>query len=245
VLSSAYGPAGEAVTLFRKTSRTPPQVLGEGLGMAVSPDGKWALLEVDDGLSMVPTGPGTTKFVPFPGMGFGAGRWVGGIPHAVTLARARADNWFRLYSVNMDDGSFSALSASELDPFILEISPDHRWVAALDRTKRPLIHPLDGGNPVTLSELEVGWVPAGWANKDELWLARAEETGPAFIQVMRYDVRRRLKLEERVVSAVMENGGTGTPGGFHVSADGRNLLFTLSGFLGHLYVMRGMPPPGR
>jgi len=245
VLFSAFGPAGEALTLLRKSSGTPPQVLGEGLGMAVSPDGRWALLEVEEGLTVVPTGAGTPKFVPFPGISFGAGRWVGGPPHAVALARAPTDPGFRLYSLNMNDGSISALSASELGGDGLEISPDQQRVAALDSMNRPVIHPLDAGSPVTLSELEIGWHPAGWANNDELWLARSQESGPAVIQLTRFDVRRRLKLEERVVPAVLENGGTGTPSRIHISPDGKNLLFSLSVFQGHLYVIRGLTPPAQ
>ena len=245
VLFSAFGPAGEAVALLRKTIGTPPEVLGEGLGMAISRDGRWALLEVEDGLTMVPTGAGTPKFVPFPGISFGAARWVGEPPHVVATGRASTDPGFRLYSLNMNDGSISALSTLELNADGLEISPDQQRVAALDRMNRPVIHPLDGGSPVTLTELEIGWHPAGWANDEELWLARGQETGPAVIQLMRFNVRRHLKLEERVVPAVLENGGTGSPGRIHVTPDGKNLLFSLGAFKGHLYVIRGLPTPGR
>src|SRR5207249_1411408 len=64
---------------IRKTDGSQPVRLGYGLGMSLSPDGKWALtLPVTESpeIVLVPTGPGEAKHLPLPGNISPAGaRW--------------------------------------------------------------------------------------------------------------------------------------------------------------------------
>ena len=242
VLFSTWGTRTQQVALLRKTSGAPPQQLGEGAGMDLSPDGKWALLVRDnDGLTLVATGGGTRRKVPLPGLEFEATRFAGGTSRALSVARASSDSGYRLYSIDLDRAIATPLSEpmKELDGDILEISPDNQWAATnvvVDEKSASVLHPLSGGKPVTLTGLPPDVRPVGWASKDELWFARVEQADPSVIGLIRFDVRRGVTLQERTIGT----GGPGFTGVLHLTPDGKNIVFGQERTTGHLYVVRGL-----
>jgi hypothetical protein len=243
VLFSTWGTRVQEVALLRKTSGAPPQQLGEGFGMDLSPDGRWALLGRDnDGLTLVATGTGTRRNVPLPDLEWESTRFLGGsASKAVAIARTRTDSGYRLYSIDLDRAIATPLSEpmKELDGDYLEISPDSQWAAtrlAVDEKYAPVLFPLSGGKPVTLSGLGSDIRPVGWASKDELWLARTDEADPSVIRLIRFDVRRGVTLKERIIGT----GGPGFTGFLHLTPDGKNIVFGQQRTAGHLYVVRGL-----
>jgi hypothetical protein len=68
VLFSAQATRGTRVALLRKTTGSPPQNLGEGIGWDLSPDGRSALLQSGDGLTVVSTGTGARRHISLPGL---------------------------------------------------------------------------------------------------------------------------------------------------------------------------------
>ena len=239
VLFTAQGTRSATVALLRKTSGTPPQNLGDGTGWDLSPDGRWALLQSGDGLTLVSTDTGTRRHIPLPGLAITWTRFLGNINRAVSVARTGTDSGFRLYSINLDGSGATPLSERLERLTWLEISPDGRWAASnavVDGKFEPVLHPLAGGKPVVLAGLGPNVGPIGWASNDELWLARVDEADPSVIALIRFDVRRRVKVEERTIGT----GGSGFTGDLHVTPDGKNIVFTQQRISGHLYVIRGM-----
>ena len=122
---------------------------------------------------------------------------------------------------------------------LLETSPEGRWAATnavIDGKLRPVVHPLAGGKPVPLTELGPDLTPIGWGSNDELWLARDNNADPSILVLIRFDVRRRVIVEERKLGT----GGTGITGAVHLTPDGKNIVFTQLRISGHLYVIRGL-----
>ena len=242
VLFSTWGTRVQQMALLRKTSGAFPQQLGEGFGMDLSSDGRWALLGRDnDGLTLVATGTGTRRKVPLPSLEFAATRFVGGTSRALSFARASTDSGYRLYSIDLDRAIATPLSEpmKELDEDFLEISPDSQWAATsvvADEKSASMLHPLSGGKPVTLTGLPPNVRPVGWASKDELWFARVDQADPSVIGLIRFDVRRGVTLQERT----MGTGGPGFTGQLHLTPDGKNIVFGQQRTTGHLYVVRGL-----
>jgi hypothetical protein len=242
VLFSTWGTRVQRMALLRKTSGAFPQQLGDGLGMDLSPDGKWALLGRDnDGLTLVATGGKTRRKVALPSLEFGATRFAGGTSRALSVARASTDSGYRLYSIDLDRSIATPLSEpmKELDTDVLEISPDSQWAATsvvVDEKSAPVLHPLSGGKPVTLTGLPPNVRPVGWASKDELWLVRVDQVDPSVIGLIRFDVRRGVTLQEPTIGT----GGPGFTGQLHLTPDGKNIVFGQQRTTGHLYVVRGL-----
>jgi eukaryotic-like serine/threonine-protein kinase len=246
VLFSALGTRGETQTLLRETSGAPPQFLGDGYAVGLSPDARWALLMTPDGktLTIVPTGAGAPRSVSLPGgLDIGTARWLG-TNRAFSIARTSADTDWRLYSTDLGGSDTAPLSEPGIDPSHLEVSPDQGWAATLDAMGRPMLHPLAGGKPVVLTELEPGSAPAGWASKDELWFARVDDASQAVIRLTCFDIRRRRIVKERTVSPIVETGA-GPIQEVQVTPDGKSIVFVQDRTVGHLYVLRGLGAGGR
>jgi eukaryotic-like serine/threonine-protein kinase len=240
VLFTALGPPRkEPVALLRRTSGTPPQNLGEGMAGDLSPDGQWALLRSGDGLTLVSIGTGTRRHLPLPGLNVLVPRFLGNTSRALSLAHASTDSGVRLYSINLDGSGSTPLSEPLAGLFFLEPSPDGRRAAStavIDGKFGPVLHSLAGEKPVPLRELGSDLSPIGWSSNDELWLARDNEADPSVLVLVRFDVKRRVVVEERKIGT----GGTGFLGDVHLTPDGRNIVFTQQRISGHLYVIRGM-----
>jgi hypothetical protein len=246
VLFTSRGTGGEMQTLLRETSGAPPQFLGDGYAWGLSPDARWALLLSPDGktLNIVPTGAGAARSVSLPGAtSIGAARWLG-TNRAFSIARVSTDTDWRLYSTDLGGSGTVPLSEPGIDSNYLEVSPDESWAATLDTTERPMLHPLAGGKPVLLTELEPGSTPAGWASKDELWFARVDDATQAVIRLTLFDITRRRVVKERTVSPIVEIGA-GPIRGVQVTADGKSIVFEQTRIVGHLYVLRGFGAGGR
>jgi hypothetical protein len=126
----------------------------------------------------------------------------------------------------------------EVDGDFLEISPDSQWAATsvvADEKSAPVLHPLSGGKPVTLTGLASNVRPVGWASKDELWL-QSRPSRSIGHRIDRFDVRRGVTLQERTIGT----GGPGFTGVLHLTPDGKNIVFGQQRTTGHLYVVRGL-----
>jgi eukaryotic-like serine/threonine-protein kinase len=244
VLFSAFGTRGVTLALLRETSGAPPQILGDGYGVGLSPDGRWALLLSTDEktLTIVPTGAGAARSVSLPGgFDFGAARWLG-TNRALFIGRFSTDTDWRLYSIDLNGSGATPLS--EPGVRYLEVSPDERWAATLDAMERPVLHPLAGGKAVLLTELEPGSAPAGWASKEELWFARVDDATQAVIRLTCFDIAQRRVVKERTVSPIVETGA-GPIRGVQVTPDGKSIVFAQERVVAHLYVLRGLGAGGR
>jgi eukaryotic-like serine/threonine-protein kinase len=245
VLFTAFGTRGEMQTLLRETSGAPPQILGDGWGVGLSPDGRWALVvsRGEKTLTIVPTGAGAARSVSLPaGFNLEAARWLGA-NRALFIARTSVDTDRRLYSIDLNGSGATALSEPGVHRY-LEVSPDERWAATLDAMERPVLHPLAGGKPVLLTELEPGSAPAGWASKDELWFARVDDANPVVIRLTCFDITRRRTVKERTVSPTVETGA-GPIRQVQVTPDGKSVVFVQERVVGDLYVLRGLGAGGR
>jgi len=250
LLFNALATRGNQVALLRRTAGNPPQILGEGYGWDLSPDGQWALLRSGDGLlTLVSSGSGTRRQIALPGLEIGPTRFLGNTSRAIAIGRTSTDSGFRLYLINLDDSKATPLSESLVQllpgqqPTIvpyLEVSPDSRWaatIAVLDGNPVPVLHPLAGGKPFPLTEPGPNVFPVGWASNNELWLERDDEADPSVVGLIRFDVGRRVTVEKRTIVT----GGAGPVGELHLTPDGKNVVFTQQRISGHLYVVRGLP----
>jgi hypothetical protein len=243
-LVSGWDPRSRVVAMLRKTTGAAPQILGEGLGADLSPDGRTALLVWGDVLTLAATDAERRRNIRLPDFEVGQTRFAGGTDRAISVARAKSDTGFRLHSVDLHNGAATPISGEGfdeqwLDKQSLEVSPGARWAATrmtVDGNQVPVIVPLKDGKPYTISELGADVIPAGWATDEELWLARLDGADPSSFGLIRYDVRRRIAVEKRTIGS----GGTAPLLAVHITPDGKNIVFVQQRAVGHLFVVRGL-----
>ncbi|RPH66259.1 MAG: serine/threonine protein kinase, partial [Myxococcaceae bacterium] len=124
-LFSGWDPQTQMVTMLRKTSGAPPQTVGPGWGMDLSPDGRIALLvSLDNVLTRASPESGSRQDTRLPDFSeFGAARFAGGTDRVVAAARARSDPEFHLYSIDLRTSTATPVSDAQVDQAPLEVSP--------------------------------------------------------------------------------------------------------------------------
>jgi hypothetical protein len=145
------GAGAQSAVYLRKTDGSPAIRLGDGAAMAMSPDGRWGLAKLSDSeMALVPTGAGRPRSLSSgrirlerAGAFFPEGR-------RILLAGSEAGHDVRLYVQDVDGGEPRAITSESTriswpgNP----ISPDGKWVAALNADGIISLYSVDGGATV-------------------------------------------------------------------------------------------------
>jgi hypothetical protein len=133
-------------TYLRGTDGTPAVRLGDGLAMALSPDGKWAVTIAADRDRMVvlPTGPGQSRVVPTSGLTLQGVNWFPDGKRLLVAAN-EANHAVRLYVVDLAGGTPRPITAEGVSALEVAISPDGQWAAARIADQAWSLYPVNGG----------------------------------------------------------------------------------------------------
>jgi eukaryotic-like serine/threonine-protein kinase len=238
--------AGAAPAVYvRGVDGSPALRLGEGLGMALAPDGKRVLAKLEpgrgkpDALVLLPTGPGETvtlKAGSFAVFGWGAflpdGRGI------VFSARAAQGPW-RIYALDLSDGKPRPIGpeGASIWPFSSPVSPDGQFVIGRRPSAKwpelPSIVPVAGGEPREIPDWS-GGVPAQWtADGRALYVYRAPER-----QVWLVDVETG---KARLWKQLPRVSGWGVRlSRFRVTPDGKAYVYTTVRASSALYLVEGL-----
>jgi Tol biopolymer transport system component len=238
VLFSVDGPAAgrSSMVYLRKTDGSPPVRLGEGYGVALSPDGRWAIsLSLVSGsaqpLVLLPTGPGESRTVEAAGVTAARVRWFPD-GQQLLVAGMERDRGMRLYVLGLDNSKPRPISEDGISIAGLAVSRDGAFVAAGDRRGRTTLFPVGGGDAVPLPELEPEDVPFGFADEGSLFVGRLR---PLTVPVYRFDLRTRQKVPVATLTA-------DAPGALGivrvaVTPDGSTFAFNYASVTSNIYLL--------
>jgi hypothetical protein len=155
-------PGGPSVYL-RKTDGSPAVRLGGGNALALSPDGQWVLASADEPphLAILATGTGPTRPIPNDRFEeFLAGRWLPDGKSVVFTAREKGARW-RVYTQPLEGGTPRPITPPGVSypRFPPAVSPDGKFLCAMDASRKGWLYPIDGGDPVPLPTLTGDEVP--------------------------------------------------------------------------------------
>jgi len=243
VASPVLTPTGPqpSLAVLRGVDGSPAQVLGEGEALDLSPDGRWALVRADerDALLALPTGAGTTRRLPLGELRVWNARWLPDGKQIIFTARAGSGP-YRLYEIDPEQGTPRPVSDVPLGTRqVLVVSPDGHLAATVDLEDRAVVIALSDGAPLRVPGLPPGSWPRGWASPRQLWLTEGTDL-PTATRLFRMDIDSGKVLEERKVGPP-DPSGAATLGFLQVNGDGRDVAYTFNRFLGHLYIVRGLP----
>jgi eukaryotic-like serine/threonine-protein kinase len=231
-----------SLAMLRSTDGAPPQLLGEGQALDLSPDGRWALVRSDDHtkLTALPTGAGQPKRIETHGLDVSAARWMPDGKRLLVSGWTPPDSERRLYLV-ADDGSKPArVSDAALSTRrFLEVSPDSHWAAAADPNMRLVIVSMSDGTPLPVPSTLADARPRGWSPEGHLWVTQGGDRAAAQARLLRFDIRSGKVLEERSIGPTDPSGVTGMVY-LVLTPDGRGVAFTHSRTVGYLYIARGL-----
>jgi Tol biopolymer transport system component len=160
---------GPNYTVFlRDTDGSPPVRIGEGRGLAISPDGKWVIAKParEGPLSVVPTGAGEARQLTHDNISYDGVRYL---PDGKQLLAVGIESGHgaRDYLIDVGNGSSKPITPEGVaGPFL---SPDGRSTAVIGPDGKWGIWPLDGSGLRPLPGLDAkayyvsGWAPDGSA----------------------------------------------------------------------------------
>src|SRR5580704_15743468 len=155
-----FGETGEGggpkyAVYLRKTDGSPAIRLSEGVGTALSPDGKWALARPNSTpapLILLPTGVGEAKPLTHDSINHLNVRWL---PDGKQLVFSgnEAGHGFRLYVESPGEGKPRPISPEGVNPSVV-ISPKGDFAASVSPDHKGYLYPVSGGEPVLVPGTE-------------------------------------------------------------------------------------------
>jgi WD40 repeat protein len=224
---------------IRRTDGSPPVhlALKDGFGDDFSPDGKSVLATSASGdqLVVLPAGLGDPK--PLPAYGISTYRGALWFPDGrrVLFNGTQRGGTLRSYVQDLQGGPPSALTPD--NTWVLSISSDGNWVAAIAPDEGVSIWPVAGGKPRPVPSSRAGDRPIAWSVDGKwLWVFRRSEV---LAEVSRLEIatgRRQLWKQLQPPDAT----GVYSILNVRVTPDGRAYAYSYKRVLSQLYIANGL-----
>jgi hypothetical protein len=224
----------------RALDGSPAVRLGDGTGLALSPDGRSALAAQHTDpmrLAIYPTGAGDTRFLPTPGIQrIISGTWT---PRgdAVVFDAEDQSKTVRIYTQALAGGGPTPIGAPgvRLLQGVNLVSPDGAFVLTLGRAGGVLLQPLDGGDARTAKGLRGTDVSLDWEPDGRTLIV--EEDGLDWpVRLVRVDPFSGTRVAWRDATPVLDVRRSGTPP-LALSRDHRTIAFMVPEFRSTLYTV--------
>jgi serine/threonine protein kinase/Tol biopolymer transport system component len=223
---------------IRKTDGTPAIRLGEGSGIALSPDGKWALARLNTTPApfvLLPTGVGEMKPVKDDGLNHTSAAWLPDGDHIV-FTGIEAGHGMRLYVESLTDGKPKAITGEGVGPSPI-LSPKGDLIADTGPDRKTYLYSVAGGEPRLAPGVEPTEVPTGWsADGTELFVILRGEI-PA--RVFRVDIATGKRTLWKSLEPA-DSAGIDTIGRVNLSLDTKSYVYSYVRTLSDLYLVEGL-----
>jgi eukaryotic-like serine/threonine-protein kinase len=223
---------------IRKTDGSPAIRLGQGSGIALSPDGKWALARQNTNpapLSLLPTGVGEMKSIKDDGLNHTGAAWLPDGDHIV-FSGIETGHGMRLYLESLSDGKPKAISEEGVGAAPI-LSPKGDLVADTGPDRKIYVYPVQGGDRRLVPGIEAGELPTGWsADGQELFVLHRGEV-PA--RVSRVDITTGKRTLWRTLEPA-DSAGIDTIGRVLLSQDTKSYAYSYVRTLSDLYMVEGL-----
>lgn len=229
---------GPNYTVFlRDTNGSPPVRIGEGRGLAISPDSKWVITKPAKGgpLSVVPTGAGEARQLTHDNVDYTQVRYLTD-GKQLLAAGIEAGHGARDYLVDLSNGNAKPITPEGVAGTLL--SPDGRSFVVLGPDGKWGIWPLEGGGLRPLPGIDSRYYVTGWA-----------ADGASVYVVESHSHERTVKIFRANVTTgkmdVWKTFGDSLPTGANAgsmlfSSDGSAYVYLYSQILSQAYVVKGL-----
>ena len=232
------GGPGRAV-YKRGTDGSPAVRLGEGIALALSPDGKWALTYPggkSSQLVLLPTGPGQPRELKLPGLrplGEGACFFPDG--KRVLLRAMDADQKIRLYVFDIETGKASAVTPEGIHPQVpFSLSPDGRVLICYRIGSGSELYEVDGGSGRAVPGLR-GNLPIKWCADGRCLFVRTTDINPVKVYRLTLSTGHLELWKELSIPDVGNQGMDVFP-----TADGKSYVYGYTRYFADLFIADGL-----
>ena len=239
---SGEGGGPKYAVYLRNTDGSPAIRLGEGSGLSLSPDGKWALSRlnvVPSKLVLYPTGVGDVKQLNDDGLNHMAGAFLPDGKRFVFTGNEQGHG-ARLYQESMEDAKphpFSMEGVTGVGVGGLVLSPDGQFVALRGPDQQIYLFPVNGGDPKLIAGTEPGEYPTSFSSDGRALFLITRGQIPA--HVFRVDIGSGQRAFWRSFEPA-DSAGIDTIRGVELSADNKSYVYGYTRTLSDLYLVQGL-----
>jgi DNA-binding winged helix-turn-helix (wHTH) protein/Tol biopolymer transport system component len=222
---------------LRKLDGSRPVRLGEGRGLALSPDGKWVISTIasKDGerLMLLPTGAGDTRTLASGPSHHIFARWLPGGERFAFIGTQQGRPP-ALYIQDVHGGPPRKLTEAPTEFFA--VSPDGKKIAVGSLQSNGLVFPVDGGDPVPVSwlapqELPIRWTSDGSSVYTQKWTQKSTVVYKTNLATGKKAVWIEFPSESPIGGRISCVG---------LSDDGERYTYTLERSMSDLYLATGL-----
>jgi Tol biopolymer transport system component len=230
---------GPNYTIFlRDTDGSPPVSLGEGMGLAISPDKKWVVTQPAKGgpLSLVPTGAGEARPLTHDNVEYSTIRFLPDGKQLLALG-VEPGHGVRDYLIDIATGASRAITPEGVRGVAL--SPDATATVVMTAAGTREIWPLNGGAPRPIPGVVPGESIGGWtADGKALYVvSQHPASGTPGVYIVSLGDGKRTFWK---TSSQMGTAGVSGPGFWSIARDGKSYVYVYSRQLATAYVVTGM-----
>jgi Tol biopolymer transport system component len=231
------GGSGYSVYL-RKMDGSPALRLGEGEGIAFSPDGKWVLSALAGRspapLILLPTGIGDARPLPADSLNHDSVRGAF-LPDGrrIVFTGSEAGHGRRAWLQDLEGGKARPITPEGVVGTVL--SPDGKLIAARGPDQKVGLYPVDGGSARPLEGLDPNDQPLRWSEDQRFLFVSYDLRQATTARIYRVDLatgRRELwkEFSQRDPTGISRISGT------DITPDGKTFVFSYGQRLADLYV---------
>lgn len=241
LLFNEFGPGMVSSDVYIRRGDSPPVRLGPGFGVALSPDGTWAVTKPDFGASridLVPTGPGTPKTLP--GGGLTEVGWVNWLPDGERIVfGANAPNEkSRLYVQDISGGLPRPISPPgvHLGGSGGQVAPDGSVVAGRDEDGRVMLYPTTGdGPPRAIPGIQPDEVVKQWSEDGKSVYVKKPSGSTIAVFLLNLQSGERTLWKEFAISDPLRQFMN-----IALTRDGKSYVWTTVKWTSNLFVLSGI-----
>jgi len=231
------------VSYLRRTDGSDAVRLGRGLPLALSPDGKWAIVlgsvQPPSQLVLLPTGTGEARQLTNDAIHHQGAAWTPDGKRIVFVGN-EPGHGLRYYVQNIAGGSPRAITPdnatfNSFDPVV--VSPDGKFVAVNTPDGKIVLQPLDGGAARGIPKLDGGWEPLRWCTDNRSLLVH--QFGDVPVRIRRVDVESGAQTPWRELVPASKTGLAAIPD-VRVSADCQGSAYSAWYQPSELWVAHGL-----
>lgn len=221
----------------RDTDGSPPVRIGDGLGMALSPDGRWVLTQPAKGgpLSLVPTGAGQARQLTHDDVTYESAAYT---PDGKRVIAVGIENGHggRDYLIDVATGDSKPLTPEGTTGSL--ISPDGRKVMMRGPDGRPGVWSLEGNTLQLIPNIDARYNLIGWTPDSSSLYASINSVGQKTSKVFKTNITTgKMEFWKEFGGAV---SGITSVAPVHISADGGAYAYVYVRVLSQAYIAKGL-----
>jgi serine/threonine protein kinase/Tol biopolymer transport system component len=224
---------------LRKTDGSPAVLLGEGGAVALSPNGKWAIVQPQGSptqLKLLPTGAGEPKDLTHDNVNHTWARWFPD-QKRILFTGNEPGKGVRLNVYDVQSGKTTAISPEGVHGTAFVISPDSQTVAGIGPDQKGYLYPTSGGEPTVIKGLNPGEQPIVWsADGHAVYVYQPGEL-PARVYRVELQTGQRTLWKQLMPS---DPAGVENIGPILLTPDAKTCVFGYHRMLADLYLVEGL-----